>query len=185
MRRIWDSLTISQKNYLLGGLAFIIGTMVIQFVITPLIEAKKKVSNAIVVNEKILRDVRTLAYEYGVYKQRSEGIQRILAHRNPNFTLFSYLERKADEAGLKPNIKSMNPSKASPTDDHEETSVEIKLEKMTLKQLTNFLYFIESPQDFIKIRKISISKTKESPEYLSALVQVVAFQPSKGEKGKQ
>jgi general secretion pathway protein M len=185
MRRIWDNLTKSQKYYLLGGLAFVVGVLVIQFAVIPLYEEKQKVSNAIAVNEKILGEVSSLASEYSIHKQRSEDIQRVLAHRPPNFALFSYLEKKADEAGLKPNIKSMNPSKSSTAGAYEETSVEIKLEKMTLKQLTNFLYFIESPQDLIKIRKFSINKMKESPEYLSALIQVISYQPSKGEKGKQ
>ena len=41
-----------------------------------------------------------------------------------------------------------------------------------MKQLTDFLYLVESPEEMIRVRRISLVKMKESPEYLSALIQV-------------
>jgi general secretion pathway protein M len=184
IKRIWKGLTMSQKYYLLGGGIFVVGVLVVQFAVVPLIETKKKVHNSITANEKVLREVSSLASEYNIFKQRSDEIQKALARRPQNFALFSYLERKADETGLKQNIKSMNPSKMSSVGAYEETSVEIKLEKITLKQLTSFLYSVESPQDIIRTKKMSVNKMKESPEYLSALLQVITYQPLRAERGK-
>ena len=53
----------------------------------------------------------------------------------------------------------------------------MKLDKLTMKQLTDFLYLVESPEEMIRIRRISIVKMKESPEYISALIQVFTYQP--------
>ena len=58
----------------------------------------------------------------------------------------------------------------------EKAELKIKLEKITLKQLTDFFYILESPQDLIRIKKLVISKMKENPEYLAAQIQAVTFQ---------
>jgi hypothetical protein len=52
----------------------------------------------------------------------------------------------------------------------------MKLDKLTMKQLTDFFYQAELPEEMIRIRRISIVKMKESPEYLSALIQVFTYQ---------
>jgi len=46
-----------------------------------------------------------------------------------------------------------------------------------MKQLTDFLYQVESPEEMIRVRRITIVKMKESPEYLSASIQVSTYQP--------
>jgi hypothetical protein len=65
----------------------------------------------------------------------------------------------------------------APTGAYEETAAEMKLDRLTMKQLTDFLYRVESPEEMIRVRRISVVKMKESPEYLSALIQVFTYQP--------
>jgi len=101
----------------------------------------------------------------------------VIERRPPGFALFSYLEKRAGDAGVKTNIKSINPLKSSPEGAYEETAVEMKLDKLTMKQLTDFLYLVESREDLVRIRKMSAGKMKESPEYLSVLIQVFTYQP--------
>jgi hypothetical protein len=71
----------------------------------------------------------------------------------------------------------MNPLPSAPVGTYEDTAVEMKMDKLTTKQLTDFLYLVESPEEMIRIRRISLVKMKESPEYLSALIQVFTYQP--------
>jgi general secretion pathway protein M len=177
MKRFWEQLTKSQKRVMVVGLAFVAGALLIQFALVPWFEARQRTSGAIAASEKALRDIASLGTEYGVLRKRSEEILRTLAKRPQGFALFSYLERKAGEAGVKGNVRSINPLKAAPTGAYEETAVEIKLDKLTMKQLTDFFYQVESPGDMIRIRKVSIVKMKESPEYISALIQVFTYQP--------
>jgi hypothetical protein len=50
----------------------------------------------------------------------------------PGFALFSYLERKAGEAGVKGNLRSINPRKGMPSGAYEESAVEVRLETLTM-----------------------------------------------------
>jgi general secretion pathway protein M len=177
MRQFWDQLTTSQKRTVTAGLVFAGVVLLAQLIVVPYFEARQKVRSAIIAGEKALRELTTLGAEYGVMRQRSEEIRRASERRPPGFTLFSYLEKRAGEVAVKTNIRSLSPLVLAPTGAYEETAAEMKLDKLTMKQLTDFLYQVESPEEMIRVRRITIVKMKESPEYLSALIQVSTYQP--------
>jgi general secretion pathway protein M len=176
MRHFWDQLTKDQKRNVIAGLALVAGALLIQFAVVPWFEARQRVAGAIAGSEKAIRELASLGAEYGVLRQRSEEIKRVVERRPPGFALFSYLEKRAGDAGVKANIRSMNPLKSVPVEAYEETTVEMKLDKLTMKQLTDFLYLVESREDLVRIRKMTVGKMKESPEYLTAVFQVIAYQ---------
>ena len=176
MNDFWNNLSRRQQYAMSIGWTVVLALLLAQFLLFPFLEAKKTVNRAIKSNEKILAEMALLSAEYRGLKQHEEGIQQSLARRSRDFTLFSHLERVAGEAGVKANIKYINASKGSASGPYEELPVEIKLEKITLKQLTDFFYILESPQDLIRIKKLVVSKMKENPEYLAAQIQAVTFQ---------
>ena len=177
MRHFWDQLTKNQKLTVTAGLVLAGAVLLIQFAIVPYFEVRQNVRRAIAANEKVIRELGVLGAEYGVIRQRSEEIRRVIERRPPGFALLSYLEKRAGDAAIKTNIRSMNQMTSAPAGAYEQTAVEMKLDKLTMKQLTAFLYLAESPEEMIRIRRISIVKMKESPEYLSALIQVFTYQP--------
>lgn len=178
MRDFWDGLTGSQKRTITAGLVLAGGALLIQFAVVPYIEARRKVQSAIVASEKTLRELSVLGAEYGALRLTSEKIRRSIEGRPPGFTLLAYLEKQADRAAVKTNIRVMNPLKPSSAGIYEEVAVEVKLDRITMRQLSDFLYAVESPEEMVRIRRASVVKMKESPEYLTVLVQVSAYQPS-------
>jgi general secretion pathway protein M len=177
MRRFWDQLTQSQKKIVWAGVLFAAGALLLQLAILPYFDARQRVQRAIAASEKTLREMAVLGAEYGRIRQQSAEIRRMIERRPAGFALFSYLERKAGEAGLKGNIRGINPLKSTPAATYEEVAVEMRLDRLTMKQLTDFLYLVESLEELIRIRKISIAKMKEAPDHLSALIQVFTYQP--------
>lgn len=177
MRQFWEQLTTSQKRTVTVVLVFAGAVLLSQFIVIPYFEARQKVRGAIAASEKTLRELAALGAEYGVLKQRWDDIRRVNERRPPGFTLFSSLEKRAGDTGVKTNLRSLTPLASAPLGAYEETAVEIKLDRLTMRQLTDFLYQVESPEEMIRIRRISVVKMKESPEYLSALIQVFTYQP--------
>lgn len=179
MKAYWDQLSKRQQVAVAGGGGLVLVILLIQLIFLPFIETKKMVNLSIHKSEKTLGEVMLLAKDYQVLKRQTAMIQQALARRSHNFSLFSHLEKVAGDAGVKANIKSINASKGSVSGPYEEAPVDIRLEKITLRQLTDFLYFLESPQELIRIKRIALTKMPESPEYLSAHVQVVTLQLTK------
>lgn len=167
-----------------AGIAAAVLGLLLQFALLPLYDAKKKMEASLAANEKILRTLDPLGREYLLWKQGADAVREIAARRSPDFSLFTYLEGKAKEAGLKEAVTSLTPLKASRTGGLEEQTVEIKLEKITLLQLVHFLYLVEAPDELITVKKASLGKMKEDPEYLNAALQVVTYREAR-EAGPQ
>ncbi len=176
MKNVWNNLTTNQKYYVAIGSLIVVAIMIVQFVLLPFFGAKARMDRSIAASEKTLADLRLLGSEYSILKQKALEMRHTLTQRPRDFALFSYLERKAGEVGVKTNIKYMNSLKGKTVGPYEEVAVDMQLEKLVTKQVTDFLHAVESPKDLIKIRKVSIQKMKDTPEYLSISVQVVTYQ---------
>lgn len=176
MINLWIKLTRRERYYVSAGLVLVIAFIILQFVLLPFLGAKEKTGRSIQTQEKILKEILSLSSEYGALKGNSRNTQRVLSGRPEAFTLFSFLEKQAGRTGVKTNIKYMKPSTSTANkDSYKESSVEIKLEKITLKQLVEYLHLVESPEDVVIIKIISIKQSKGSPEYLTTLMQVVTY----------
>ncbi|MBW1676825.1 MAG: type II secretion system protein M [Deltaproteobacteria bacterium] len=166
-----------RERYLISVAACCVAIfLVFQFLIFPFFENRRRIQRGLKAKEKGLEEIVKLRGEYQAYQKGAQGIQQTIARRQKGFTLFSFLEKAAGEAEVKAHIKSMKPSISSGTGPYKESMVEMKLEGITLQQLVGYLYRIESPDDIVNIKRISISQNKKAEGYLDAILQVVTFQ---------
>jgi len=169
-------LTKREKYYVGGGLLLLVLFLVVQFVLIPFIDAKERARRSVAANEKILKEMHSLSAEYRAMQGGSLDIKEVLAGRPKDFTLFSFLEKQAGTVGVKQNIKYMKPSTSVETGSYTESSVEMKLEKITLKQLVEYLHLVESRKHLVSVKRISVKQTKGAEEYLTALVHLITYQ---------
>lgn len=150
--------------------------LVLHFGVLPVFDAQAKIKRSITTNETALNEMLTLSSEYRRLKINSEDIEKVLAGRNKDFALFSFLEQQAGRAGVKAKIKHMKPSTSEITGPYRESSVEMKLDSMTLQQVVHYLYLIESPENLVAIKRISIKQDLSNPEFLTVLIHAITYQ---------
>ncbi len=171
-------MTLARREKLLVTLAgcvlFLLA--VFHFLIFPFFEEKKRLNNGVEKKQATLQEIVQKRAEYKALKKNYQGLQDVLAKRNKSVTLFSFLEREAAKADIKGHIKYMKPSVSQGTGPYKESMVEMKLEGITLKQLAGYLYRIESPEDVISIKRISIKENKKESGYLDTVLQVLTLQ---------
>ena len=166
-----------REKYLVSAAACCIAIFfLLQLLVFPFFENRRRIQRGLKAKEKGLEEIVKLRDEYQTYQKGSQGIHQTLARRKKGFTLFSFLEEAAGKAEVKPHIKSMKPSVSSGTGPYKESMVEMKLEAITCQQLVGYLYRIESPDDLVNIKRISISQNKKGQGYLDAILQVLTFQ---------
>jgi general secretion pathway protein M len=166
-----------EKYYVYAGAVSIGIFLFFQFLISPFFDARARVRRGVEAKEAGLEEIMQLSSEYKRYRRESQGIEQILAKRTRSgFTLFSYLEKAAGEAGVKAHIKYMRPSTSSGSGPNIESLVEMKLDGITLEQLVGYLYRIESPVMLVIVKRISIQENKRQAGYLDAILQVMTFQ---------
>ena len=72
-------------------------------------EDRARVAKALDAQEKVLEEMNAQLSEYLVIKRDTEIIQRAMASRPPDFTLYGFVERKAREAGVRPTSRPSIP----------------------------------------------------------------------------
>ena len=149
--------------------------LLFQFLFFPFFEKRQRMKRGLQAKQEALKEIVLLSAKYRSYKTGSRGLQNILTGRKAGFTLFSFLEREAGEALVKGHIKYMRPSVLKGTGPYEESMVEMKLEGISLGQLVDYIYRIESPQDVVGIKRISIKENKSDTGYLDAILQVLTL----------
>ena len=169
---------LGRREKILVSLAtFCIAVFVLfQFIIFPFFDRREVIGRGIDAKRDGLKEIVKLRSEYESYKRGAEGIQKYLRSRMKSFTLFSYLEQAAGKAGVKDHIKYMKPSASRSNDRFKESMVEMRLDKISLKQLVDYLYLIESPENVVSIKKISIKDSKSAPGYLDTVMQVLTIE---------
>lgn len=165
-----------REKYLvtLAVIVIVLGA-VIQFVFTPFLAKKELYKNNVTAKQNNLQEMVALRQEYLLLEQDSDVLTQRLAQRPKNFTLFSFLEKAAGDAGVKENIKSMKPSASEGKGPFKESLVEMKLERITLGQMVDYLKLIESPEYLVNIKRLSIQSNKKETQFLDVVLQVLTF----------
>jgi general secretion pathway protein M len=79
----------------------------------------------------------------------------------------------AGEAGIKENIAYMKPSTTVQKESAYKISlVEMKLTGITMEQMTLFLHKIETSNNMVSVKRLSLTKPDETQQRLNAVLQV-------------
>lgn len=177
IRTTWSNLEVKQRTMVAGGAAFVIAAILLAYAVFPLWDARAKMKKTILIQSKKLEEIVKIDSDLVAQDVKISRIRNSMASRRSDFTLFAYLEKNAVSANVKGRIKQMNSIQGIKSPSFEETLVDLKLEKITIKQLADFLFQIESPSEMIRIKRITINKMKESPEYISVQLLIASYAP--------
>ncbi|RMF86667.1 MAG: hypothetical protein D6736_14580 [Nitrospinota bacterium] len=164
-----------EKMMVIGGGIVILALLFYLFVLAPAMERMQVLDRLIQAAEQELQEMKMLQNTYRAQQQVLNDINARLSKRQKNFAIFSFLEDLARRSGLKNNIVYMKPSVTTPSEFYRESSVELKVEGVTLKQLIQYLYQIESSPHLLKIRRLHIKPRSSNRNLLDVTFQVSTF----------
>ena len=154
--------------------AGVIGIFIIAvFIVEPFLSRAANMKNSLQTKTDILVEMQNLQSEYTGLTQQTKISKSRFQRRQKGFTLYSFLNSLAGESGIKDRISHMKPTKTvQKNSPYKISRVEMKLDAITLEQLTNFLYGVETSNNMVDIKKISISKKDKKQGLLTAVLQV-------------
>ena len=151
--------------------------LLLQLIINPFFAGRQRLYRQIDVQTKTLQEMRTLQLEYASIQDKADDVRASVAARKTGFTLFSFLDTLAGQTGLKDRIAYMKPSTSTQPDlPYRMTTVETKLQAITLKQLLNYIYRIETSRNMVKLARLSITKTGKQAGTIDAVLLVETFE---------
>ncbi len=99
-----------EKYSIYAAIGFICLFIVLQLILFPLMDKRSRIQRTLQVKTKILEEMFSLKLEYDIIRKKADLLETRLAGRKKGFTLFSFLDRLAGEAGIKDRIAYMKPS---------------------------------------------------------------------------
>lgn len=164
-----------EKQIVTAGLIFLVCFAVFHFLVSPLLQARQQTQKALVHKKEDIQKISQLQAKYYKLQNQAVNIEERLQKRSPSFSLFSFIEEKATKAKVKQQINSMTPSTSEGEGSLRESRVDLKLERISLQQLVDFLKEIESARDVVMIKRISIQENSREDGALDAVMQVITF----------
>jgi len=162
-----------ERYAIIGAAGVIFVFIVARLIIYPLISRTEHLRRSLQVKSAMLTEMRQLQSQYLAINQKAKLSLARFKQRPRGFTLFSFLDRLAGETGIKDRISYMKPSrKTEKNSPYKISRVEMKLEAITLEQLTRYLYGVETSANMVEIKKIAISKKDKKQGLINAILQV-------------
>lgn len=165
-----------ERGVLWGGIFFICCFLLFQGVVAPYLDAKKKLEHSLQRTQNDLLEMQILQSQYGEIKQRQGEITRLIGRRDAGFSLFSFLEQQADTVRVKNRVTYMKPSTIDFEEGLQESAVEMKIERITLRQLIDFLDKVESLEKVVLVKRLAVQKNKKDSNLLDVVATVVTFE---------
>lgn len=166
-----------EKYIIYGAGCVIVLLIIIHFVITPFIENKNQMQRSLQTKKAELEEMRRLQADYNAMKEKLQLSQTSIGQREKGFTLYSFMNQLAGQAGIKDRISYMKPTNTVQKNSNYKLSrVEMKLDGVTLQQLTGYLYGIETSKNMVIVKKLSISKKEKNDSLVNVILQVETFE---------
>lgn len=162
-----------EKYYVSMAGGFVVLFIIMQFVVFPVLDKRNTLRRAVSANAERLDKMRALEQEYQALRARTDQAKTQLTGREAGFSLFSFLDGLVGKIGLKDRISYMKPSSStSPDPRFKLSTVEMKFQAVTLEQLTQYLFQVETSGKSAQIKRISITQTSTQEGYMDVVLQV-------------
>lgn len=160
-----------------AGAVLLVLIVAFQVFVRPAISRVRTLRRVLSDKRQVLGELRAKSEEYNVISRELEKIRLEMGRQPEGRKILSFVERIQKDCGLMQKVVYMKPSTMTVNDVYEETTIEIKLQSITLDQLTQFLLKIESSELTIGIRTLDIKRGVRDSRLLDTIVKLVSLSP--------
>ena len=167
---MFSQLSKREKYSVCIGGAFLFIFILLKLVVLPLADQRKTLQKNINIKTLQLKQMNDLYAEYESLKENGKRWEGVIARRPKQFKLISFMDALANKTNIK--IGYIKPSRKPIKESRYILSkVELKLQEINIEELTNYLYQVETAEDMVFVKRISITK-KGKEGYIEVVIQV-------------
>ena len=163
-----------RERYAIMATIGVIGIFLIaQFIVEPIFSRTEQKRKNLRAKAVMLEQMQKYQAEYEELTRMANISKSRYRKRQKGFTLFSFMDQLAGEAGIKDRISYMRPTTTvQKNSSYKLSRVEMKLDDVTLEQLTSYLYGIETSKNMVIVKKLSITKKEKDEGLVNVILQV-------------
>jgi len=116
--------------------------------------------------------MQLLKAEFDSIEKNARSLRGRLAAKKKGFTLFSFIDDNAGKTGLKDRIAYMKPSSSSSREGpYRLSTVEMKLQQISMEQLVTYLHAVETSPNMVSVRRLSITRAGKDKSLIDAVME--------------
>jgi hypothetical protein len=175
-----DGITSRERLYLIIGGMTLIGLLLYGVVsaTASYLDRMKGLDRLIRQKQEALTTLDQIRREYVRIKNQTGSLDERIQKDQGRFSLLSFLESLAGTADVRARIAYMRPQTMAMVDQYRETSVEMKIENVTLDQAVRFLSSIEQAPHVLKIKNLHFRTRYANPQFLDVTFLVSTYEKS-------
>ena len=148
-------------------------------VIGPLSDRYSTLQRMTTQKEEQYKNMLKLKEEYTVLKKEYTELEKGASRTKEGFTPLTFMENVSTQARIRDKVVSMKPRVIPIGENFRESSIEVKIEKVVLEQITTYLHLIESSVYPLKIRTMHLKSRYDDPGMMDASVTVSFYEKVK------
>jgi general secretion pathway protein M len=177
---IFKNMTKRERQAVFLAIVALILFFILQVLIFPYQDKKETLKRQVAQKTKDLEEMRVLKTQYENQNKTADLAQINFDRREKDFTLFSFLDKLSGETGIKDHITYMKPSSSeSKNGPYTISQVELKLKAVTLKQLTEYLYGVETSGNIMFVRRLTVDQSVKPEGYIDVVMQVETYEKTR------
>ncbi|MDX1762830.1 MAG: type II secretion system protein GspM [bacterium] len=127
-------------------------------ILEPMLNNKSLLDRKLALKRADLTEMVRLRSSVAQDRGGMDRIKSIVSQRGKDFSVFAYLEQLASKAEMKNRIVSIKPQRETPVGQFRESLVSVKLDGISMEELTRYLYQIETSEDLLYVKNLQIKK---------------------------
>ncbi len=172
MTHFFQRLTLRERWLVGSTLLFLGAVLTYVLVLDPLLAREQRYSRLSQSKRQDLILFRELAAEYKTLQATLKDLEERVSARGPRTSLLAAMEGEARKLGLADNIASMKPFTSELESGMVQSSVEVRLEKVDLKGLVEFIDAVENGAQMAVTTRLRIKTRFDDPQLLDTTMLV-------------
>jgi general secretion pathway protein M len=156
-----------------GGVALALAVLYFA-IVAPYRSALSRFDQQIAARSEQLQEVKVLQGRYLELQQQMSQVEKLLENRQ-NFSALTFIEGLVEQTAGRESLLSMRPQSPEVRNEFTIDTVEIKLEKLTLKQVLELLTGIEDATSPMQVKTLYIKQRFDDRSLLDATMTVTAL----------
>jgi uncharacterized coiled-coil protein SlyX len=162
-----------REKLLAGGLViFIAAWLLFTAGVKPALARIETLNRVIFQKQQELEKLRARSKEYILIRDGLDNLRTKVASQQKTFELLPFLESLIEECGLAKNVATMKQQVLEIDSNYSETIVEVRLEKLSLRHLVDFLGKVESSEVLARTKSLYIKRNATNKDLLDSVVEI-------------
>jgi general secretion pathway protein M len=175
LKERWQHFSPRERIIVSVGGAMVAATLVFFLIVDPLLASIDKLDRQARRKAKDSQELALVAQQYLLKQARIAKLEQRMPSPPAQFSLLAFMEEATTTAQIRDRIVGVQPQTPITVQGYQETSVDLRLDGVTLPQLLALLVAIEQAPYDVQVRHLQMKPKYDNPVNLDATLKIVTY----------